>query len=79
MRRGSTRSEPRGSERMAAVPNIGPLGQRRRRLVGVVALTAGVVLAVALVTTGQERAWRLTVFLPFWLAALGLLQAREKT
>jgi hypothetical protein len=61
------------------IPNIGP-GERRKRLrMGVMALGASVLLAAALVVGGADRRWRLVVFLPLWLAALGIFQATEKT
>lgn len=59
--------------------NIGPREQRKRRLMGVVALTAGVGMAFLLVVYGSPRWLRLIVFFPIWIAGLGLLQAREKT
>jgi hypothetical protein len=59
--------------------NIGPLEQRKRRLLGIVALTVGVGVAFVLVVYGAPRWSRLAVFFPLWMAGLGLLQAREKT
>lgn len=59
--------------------NIGPREQRKRRLLGVVALTVGVGVAFLLVTLDAPRLLRAVVFFPIWLAGLGLLQAREKT
>jgi hypothetical protein len=35
--------------------------------------------AVILFTTGAPKPWRLGLFLPIWLGALGVFQAREKT
>jgi hypothetical protein len=64
---------------VSEVSNIGPREQRKRRLLGVVALTIGVAVAFVLVTTGAPRLLRAVVFFPVWLAGLGLLQAREKT
>jgi hypothetical protein len=46
---------------------------------GIVALAAGAVLAFALVVVGAPWWSRAVVFFPVWLAALGLLQARERT
>ena len=63
----------------ATVSNIGPREQRKRRLMGVVALTVGVGLAFLLVTLDAPRWSRAVVFFPVWLAGLGLLQARERT
>jgi hypothetical protein len=59
--------------------NIGPGEQRKRRVMGIVALTVGVAVAFVLVVTGAPRLLRLVVFFPVWIAGLGLLQAREKT
>ena len=64
---------------MARVPNIG-LTQRRLRLIGGIAASA-VALAVLGLLLSQEapRWWRLSLFLPFLAANVGLLQHREKT
>lgn len=61
------------------VPNIGPRGRRRRCLSGLLllALTAGI--GLALVAAGLPRWWRLALVMPFWLAALGVFQARGMT
>ncbi len=59
--------------------NIGPRERRKRRLMGVVALTVGVGLAFVLVIFEAPRWSRAVVFFPVWMAGLGLLQAREKT
>lgn len=59
--------------------NIGPREIRKRRLMGIVALTIGVALAFMLVVFQAPRLLRLLVFLPIWIAGLGLFQAREKT
>jgi hypothetical protein len=59
--------------------NIGPREQRKRRLLGLVALTVGVAAAFLLVVFEAPRWSRAVVFFPVWMAGLGLLQAREKT
>jgi hypothetical protein len=64
---------------MTEAVNIGPLERRKRRLLGIVALTVGVGVAFILVVYGAPRWSRLVVFFPVWMAGLGLLQAREKT
>jgi hypothetical protein len=46
---------------------------------GVAFLAAGGGVAALLIASGQPRAWRLVAFAPFWLGALGVFQAREKT
>ena len=59
--------------------NIGPREQRKRRLLGIVALTVGVAAAFLLVVYDAPRPLRAVVFFPVWMAGLGLLQARERT
>jgi hypothetical protein len=61
------------------VINIGPREQRKRRLLGIVALTVGVATSFMLVVYGAPRMSRVVIFFPIWMAGLGLLQAREKT
>jgi hypothetical protein len=58
--------------------NIGPVERRKRRLLGVVALTVGVGVAFVLVIMQAPRWSRLVIFFPIWIAGLGLMQAREK-
>ena len=64
---------------VACIPNIGPNGRRRRLIWGAMALGASVLLVAALAVGDADQRWRLVVFLPLWIAALGVLQAREKT
>ena len=59
--------------------NIGPRERAKRRALGMAALVAGVALAILLAALAAPRWTRLGVFFPFWMAGLGLLQAREKT
>ena len=59
--------------------NIGPREIRKRRLMGIVALSVGVALCFGLVVFEAPRLLRLVVFFPIWMAGLGLFQAREKT
>ena len=61
------------------VINIGPKETRKRLVMGVVMLAAGVGIAGALILGGSSRWWRVVVFLPFWMATLGFFQAKEKT
>jgi hypothetical protein len=61
------------------VINLGPREVRKRRLMGYVALAAGVGLAFLSVVMGTPRWTRVIVFFPVWIAGLGLFQAREKT
>ena len=64
---------------MSSAVNIGPRERRKRRVMGIAALAAGAVLAFGLVLVGAPWWTRAAVFFPVWLAALGLLQAREQT
>jgi hypothetical protein len=59
--------------------NIGPREQRKRRLLGLVALTVGVAASFVLVVYDAPRWSRAVIFFPIWIAGLGLMQAREKT
>jgi hypothetical protein len=59
--------------------NIGPKETRKRLLMGVVMVTAGVVLAIIFSRTGVSRGWYSGLFLPFWMGTLALSQARKKT
>jgi uncharacterized membrane protein len=61
------------------VANIGAGGRRKRLMFGIVALGVGVVIAVLLVAIGAPRIWRIPLFLVFYVAALGIFQARDKT
>lgn len=42
-------------------------------------LAVGAGIALALILAGVDRWWRIGLFLPFWIGALGVFQAREKT
>ena len=59
--------------------NIGPRERRKRRLLGIVALSASVAMAFLLVVLDAPRWSRLIIFFPVWIAGLGLMQSREKT
>ncbi|HWB81968.1 MAG TPA: hypothetical protein VG755_43700 [Nannocystaceae bacterium] len=63
----------------ACVPNIGPQGVRRRMRFGIVVLAICVVAAVAMIGLGVTRAWRLALFLPLAIGAIGIFQARAQT
>lgn len=64
---------------MAVTANIGPREVQRRLLTGFAMLALGILIAVVLMLTGVHRVWRVALFLPFWMGALGMFQAREKT
>jgi uncharacterized membrane protein (UPF0136 family) len=60
-------------------PNIGPRGQAHRLRFGMVGLGVAVVLAMVFLVLGVPRGWRAVVFVPLWIGALGVFQARDKT
>lgn len=59
--------------------NLGPRESRKRLRFCLIMLGSGAGLVVVLSALHADRFWRLLLFLPFWLAALGWFQAREKT
>ena len=61
------------------IPNIGPRGQAHRFRFGLIGLAAAVVLGMALLMLGVPRGWRAVAFVPLWIGALGVFQARDKT
>ena len=63
----------------ATVGNIGPAEQRKRRLMGIVALLVAVGIGCLLIVYDAPRWSRLIIFFPIWIAGLGFLQSREKT
>jgi uncharacterized membrane protein len=68
-----------GTAPSARVANIG-VGERRKRLTfGIVGFGVGVVIAAVLIVIGAPLLWRLPLFLVFYVGALGIFQARDKT
>lgn len=61
------------------IANIGPRGRRQRRILGLWMVAVGLLAVGAFIVAGLAPAWTLLAFVPFWLGALGLLQARERT
>ena len=61
------------------VTNLGPIGRRRRYLMGACALAVALLLAGGLVLAGAPRGARLLLLVPLFFAALGFLQARGGT
>jgi hypothetical protein len=59
--------------------NLGPREVRKRLVSGVAQTIVLVVLAVGLVVADASRAWRLVLFLPASLAAVGYFQAWTRT
>jgi hypothetical protein len=63
----------------ACIPNIGARERGRRLAVGLAMTAVSVVAAVWLLASGAPRGWRLLVFVPLFIAAIGLLQVRANT
>jgi hypothetical protein len=63
----------------ARIANIGARERRKRLVWGAVASGVGAVIAVLLVIVGAPLIWRLPLFLLFYVGALGIFQARDKT
>lgn len=59
--------------------NIGPGAVRLRRRAGYAGAAIAAVMLGVLLVTDAPRLWRLALLAPLWMAALGFLQAREKT
>jgi type IV secretory pathway VirB3-like protein len=59
--------------------NLGPLETRKRMMFGGAMLVVGLILTAVLFFLDLQGIWLLLLFVPFWLAALGLLQGREST
>ena len=67
------------AEATVCLANIGPRQRRFRALLGVALALVGAVAAAVLVTGDLSRWARVLLFVPFYGAALCVLQAREKT
>jgi hypothetical protein len=72
------------AEKMMSQPtvcpiNIGPKESCKRLVMGLGALAAGLILAAVFVVGGVERKWRAVLFIPLWIGALGVFQARQRT
>ena len=59
--------------------NVLPWGRQRRLLAGLVAAAVAIVIAVTLVLLAAGPWWFVSVFVLAWLAALLLLEARDRT
>jgi hypothetical protein len=70
-------TEPEEGRR--CVPNLGPRQRRLRVVFGCVGLAVAIGLGAALFALEAPRWTRAALLLPSWGAALGFLQAREKT
>lgn len=59
--------------------NIGRSERRKRWIAGAVGFGLALLGFALLSLAGAPRPWRLALFIPAWLGALGLLQARAGT
>ncbi len=64
---------------MPDLANIGPRGIRTRAIQGALALAAALSLLVIQAARGSPLVWTLGCTVLFWLAGLGIFQARAKT
>ena len=67
------------AEQIVCVDNIGPREVKKRLSFGIVSGIVAVAGAAALLALGVDRFWRALLFVPAWMAALGYLQARQRT
>ena len=58
--------------------NIGIGGIRQRTVLGCISLVIAITALLVLYGSGAAKVWRLFLFIPFFVAMLGLIQAREK-
>jgi hypothetical protein len=61
------------------IPNIGPRERQKRLALGLTSLTLGLLLASAMLWLDVSRVWRLAIFMPALMAALGVRQAMAQT
>ena len=61
------------------LPNISPEERRKRLAGGVIMCVISLAVLAALIATGADRWWRLTLLPLFWGAAAGFFQWRDKT
>ena len=61
------------------VANIGPRERRKRLVFGIMTLAASVVISFLFVFYGVRPVFRLPLFIPLFVGALGFFQARDRT
>jgi len=64
---------------MAADENTGPVEQRKRLVMGMAMIGVGIALVAFLSWAPVNRWWGAGLFFPFWMGALGIFQALERT
>ncbi len=60
------------------IGNLGAIETRKRLVFGATLLVIGITLAAIFFWFHVRGAWLLVLFVPFWLAALGLLEYRGR-
>ena len=61
------------------IANIGPRERRKRLVFGLVTLAASVVISFLFVFYGVRSVFRLFLFVPLFVGALGFFQYRDRT
>ncbi len=61
------------------IPNISQPERRKRLAAGVVQFALGLVVLGIMLAARVDTGWRVALLLPFWGAAVGFLQWRDKT
>ena len=61
------------------IANIGPKQRQMRMRFGTVLWVISVALATLLIGFHTGRLWRIGLFLPLWMGAVGVFQARDRT
>lgn len=61
------------------IANIGPRERRKRLVFGMVTLAASVVISFLFVFYGVRSVFRLFLFVPLFVGALGFFQYRDRT
>ena len=61
------------------IANIGLGERRKRRFAGHIGLAISIALGAALITGRLGQPWRLVLFVPLFVAALGYFQDRDRT
>lgn len=62
-------------EYIPGVCNIGPAERQMRRTIGWLGVLISIILTVVLLAAGTDRGWRLLVWFPATVAAVGFLQS----
>ena len=59
--------------------NIGPRERRKRLMFGITTLAASIVISFLFVFYGVRPVFRLPLFVPLYVGALGFFQAHDRT